>query len=69
MEACLKMTNIKVEQLTDIDMFSMHENGLREGISQPLHRYAKANNKYMPNYGSQQVSSFLMYLDAKNLYG
>ena len=51
------------------DMFSMHENGLREGISQPLHRYAKANNKYMPNYGSQQVSLFLMYLDAKNLYG
>ena len=69
MEACLKMTNVKIELLTDIDMVLMFEKGLRGGISQAIHRYATANNKYMPNYDSQQLSLFSMYLDANNLYG
>ena len=68
-EACLKMTDIKIELLTDIDMVLMFEKGLRGGISQAIHRYATANNKYMPNYDSQQLSLFSMYLDANNLYG
>ena len=45
MEACLKMTNVKIELLTDIDMVLMFEKGLRGGISQAIHRYATANNK------------------------
>ena len=57
-EACLKMTDIKIELLTDIDMVSMFEKGLRGGISQAIHPYAKANNKYMSKYDSQQLSSF-----------
>ena len=69
MEACLKKTGVKLGQPTDIDMVLMFEKGLRGGISQAIHRYATANNKYTPNYHSQRLSSYLIYLDANNLYG
>ena len=47
----------------------MVENGIRGGICQATHRYAKANNKYMKNYGKKIESSYLVYLDANNLHG
>ena len=50
-------------------MLLMSEKGIRGGISQAIHKHAKANNKYMKNYNKDISSSFLMYLDANNLYG
>ena len=68
-QACLKKTGVKLELLTDYDMLLMVEDRIRGGIYQALHRYAKANNKYMRNYKKSIMSLFLMYLDANNLYG
>ena len=68
-QACLKKTEIKSELLTDIDMLLMVEKGIRGEICYAIHRYAKANNKYMKNYDKKIESSYLEYLDENNLYG
>ena len=50
-------------------MLLMVEKGIRGGICQAIHTYAKANNKYMKNYNKNIESSYLMYLDANNFIG
>ena len=68
-DAMLKMTGINLELITDIDMQLFIEKGLRGGISYIAHRHAKANNKFIKNYDPDKQSSYIMYLDANNLYG
>jgi len=68
-DAMLKMTKIELDLITDIDMALFIEKGLRGGISYIAHRYARANNKYLSDYNPKLDDSYLMYLDANNLYG
>ena len=50
MASFLKIKGVKLELLTDIDKLLMVEKSIRGGICHTIHRYAKANNKYMKNY-------------------
>ena len=69
-DALLKHTGIELELLTNVDKHLFFERAKRGGISSVGHqRYFKANNKYLPDYDPQQPSSYIMYLDANNLYG
>ena len=69
MASMLKKKDVKLELLTDYNMLLMIEKGIRGGMCQSSHKYVKANKKYMKNYNKKIVSSYLMYLDANNLYG
>ena len=68
-DACLKMTDIQLELLSDPNMLLMFEKGIRGGISIISNRYGEANNKYMKGFNKKKLKKFLMYLDANNLYG
>ena len=68
-QACFIKTKVELELLTNIGMLLMVEKGIRGKICQAIHRYAKANNKYIKNYVNSIGSSFIEYLNANNLYG
>ena len=69
MASLFKKTEVELELLTNNDMLLMVEKGARGRICQAIYRYAKTNNKYMKYYDKNIKSSYLMYLDANNLYG
>ena len=67
MGACLKKTGVKLELLTDEDLFLTYEQVIRGGMCPLTYNYAEANNKYMKNYDRNKESSFLIDVDANNL--
>ena len=68
-KACLKKTRIRLELLLDPNMLFMFERGIRGGITQSVHRWAKANNPCMGSeYRPCEPTRYPQYLDANNLY-
>ena len=68
-DAMLKMTDVWLEKIVDIEMYFFIEKWLKGGIYYIAKRYAKANNKYMKNYNPAKPSIYVLYLDMNNLYG
>ena len=69
LQTAFKKKKVKLDLLTDIDTLTIVEKGIRDGICQSIHRFAKANNKYMKDYYKNKESSYLQYCDVSNLYG
>ncbi|XP_063241118.1 uncharacterized protein LOC134541533 [Bacillus rossius redtenbacheri] len=69
-DAMLKETQVRLEQMTDYDMYMFIEAGIRGGVAQVVKRHCKANNTCLPRtYDPIQPSNHIMYVDANNLYG
>ena len=58
-DAMLKMTGIKLEKISDIDMYLFIEKRTRGGASYIAKRYAKANINYMDDYDPEKPSTFI----------
>ena len=50
LNALLNMAKIKLELVSDLDMYILFEEGMRRGLSYISNRYSKANNKYLKPY-------------------
>lgn len=68
-DAMLLKTGVELELISDLNMISMIQNGIRGGVCLCPHRHAKANNEYIPGYDPSQPDSYLIYIDCNNLYG
>ena len=68
-DAMLNMTKIKLELISDPDMYTFFEKGRRGRVSHISNRYSKVNNKYLKSYDPKQEWKHIIYLDANNLYG
>ena len=65
----LRYTDVKLELLTDLDMYIACEEGLRGGVCAVSKRHAKANNPRVAGYDATKPKTWLRYDDANNLYG
>ena len=69
-DAMMLFTKMKVDLLTDPDMYLMLESNIRGGICGVSKNFASANNRYVPDtYDPSKPDTYLLYLDACNLYG
>ncbi|CAL1535717.1 unnamed protein product, partial [Lymnaea stagnalis] len=68
-QAALKQTKPNLDLLTDREMYLMIESGIRGGVAMISHRFATANNPRLPDYDATKPKTYVIYLDANNLYG
>lgn len=68
-DAMLFYTRVELELINDLEIYQMLEKGIRGGLAQCTHRYAEANNIYLPQFDDSKPSTYLIYLDCNNLYG
>ena len=66
-QSMLKMTKIKLELISDPDMYLFLMDTIRGGISVCNKKHVIADNKYIDK--NTKNNKYLMYLDANNLYG
>ena len=57
-QACLKITSVSLELITNMDILLMLEKDIRGGMCQAVVPLAKANNKYLKNYDKSLPSTF-----------
>jgi hypothetical protein len=66
----LYKTKVKLEQISDYEIFNMVEEQKRGGLCfVGAARHATANNRYLENFKPDEPENYIMYWDMNNLYG
>ncbi len=66
----LLKTGVELELITDPKILYIFERSKRGGLTfVGSKRYVKATNKHVAGYDPKTKSTYLLYLDANNLYG
>ena len=65
-DAMLNMAKIKLELISDPDMYILFEKGMIGEVYYISNRYSKANNKYLKFCDPKQESKHVIYLDVNN---
>ena len=65
-DAMLNMTKVKLELISDPDMYIFLEKRYERWSFLHFNRYSKANNKYLKSYDPKQKLNHIIYLDASN---
>ena len=69
-DAAFRITEARVELLTEPEHLQMIEQSVRGGITSVFEKkYFKANNQFLPGFNTEEASTFGLCLDANNLYG
>ena len=58
----LKMIEIELEFISNINMYLYVAKGTREGISYIAERFSRANNKYLKLFDDKKPRKYIMYL-------
>ena len=68
--AMLLKTGVELELISDPKILDIFEKSKRGGLTfVGSKRYVKANNQHTAGYDPKSKSTYLLYLDANNLYG
>ena len=58
----LNMAKVKLELISDLDMYIFFEKGMRGGVSYISNRYGKASNKYLKSYDPPKKNQNILYI-------
>jgi len=69
-ESMLKPSDRELDLVSDPEIFRMVDRGIRGGVAVITHRHARANNVILGRlFNPDLPTSYIIYLDANNLYG
>lgn len=68
-DAMLKFTKVKLELISNCDIYNFLKLAVRGGLTQCSQRISEANNPYMKDFNPKNPENYLSYIDANNLYG
>merc|ERR1712015_488281 len=65
----LKVTRTEIDLILDQEMHDFVDRGFHGGVSFAMNLYLKANNCQCKDYNPTKPESWILLLDANNLYG